>query len=136
MLFVTGRHPLEAGSFDWATIWLITVQVLYHAPFPLRALRSATSTVNPLILAFVLVLGRAASQKHIQRSPGRASMGGQDKQVAFEDAHSSASDEDAKAVEVTTTAPQCPSMPCDCTAPPCQSHYHCRCHQAADKMNQ
>lgn len=35
-------------------------------------------------------------------------MGGQDKQVAFEDPHSSASDEDAKAVEVTTTAPPWP----------------------------
>lgn len=45
-------------------------------------------------------------------------MGGQDKQVAFEDPHSSASDEDAKAVEVATTAPQYPSMPCDCTALP------------------
>lgn len=39
-------------------------------------------------------------------------MGGQDKQVAFEDPHSSASDEDAKAVEVTTSTPQCPSISC------------------------
>lgn len=49
-------------------------------------------------------------------------MGGQDKQVAFEDAHSSASDEDAKAVEVTTSAPQCPSMPCGCTALHCYAN--------------
>lgn len=41
-------------------------------------------------------------------------MGGQDKQVAFEDAHSSASDEDAKAVEVISNAPL-PLL----TAPPC-----------------
>lgn len=37
-------------------------------------------------------------------------MGGQDKQVAFEDPHSSASDEDAKAVEVPTNCPSI-SMP-------------------------
>lgn len=39
-------------------------------------------------------------------------MGGQDKQVAFEDAHSSASDEDAKAVEVTTSCPPLHAPPC------------------------
>lgn len=41
-------------------------------------------------------------------------MGGQDKQVAFEDPHSSASDEDAKAVEVTTNAPPCNALHCHC----------------------
>lgn len=38
-------------------------------------------------------------------------MGGNDKQVSFEDAHSSASDEDAKAVEVIEDIPRIP-MPC------------------------
>lgn len=70
-------------------------------------------------------------------------MGGQDKQVAFEDPHSSASDEDAKAVEVTTSAPPRPSTPRDCTALPVPlslplpssprrlPHYR----RAADKIN-
>lgn len=65
MLFVSGRHPFEAGSFDWATFWFDYCTILYHAPFPLRTFRSAPSTVNPLILAFVSVGPIANTQSEV-----------------------------------------------------------------------
>lgn len=42
MLFVTGRRPFEAGSFDWATLWLITVQ-----SYTMRHFRSVLSDLHP-----------------------------------------------------------------------------------------
>lgn len=49
------------------TTWLITVQIQCHAPFPPRAFRSATSTVNPLILAFVFGLGSGPIAKTLSK---------------------------------------------------------------------
>lgn len=43
MLFVSGTHPFEAGSFDWATTWLITVQ-----SYTMRHFRSVLSDLQPL----------------------------------------------------------------------------------------